>query len=129
MSVDYIMIGTNDFARAKAFYDAVFPAFGGAMEVDYSPHTVCYRFRNGTCAWLAGPYNKEPVVPANGSMPGFRCASVDEVNAAHTAALAQGGSNEGDPGPRPLYGPDFYGGYVRDLDGNKMSFIFTIVPD
>lgn len=29
-----------------------------------------------------------------------------------------------DPGPRPLYGPDFYGAYVRDLDGNKMSFVF-----
>lgn len=129
MSVDYIMIGTNDLARAKAFYDAVFPAFGGTMEVDYSPHAVCYRFRNDTRAWVARPYNQEPVVPANGSMPGFRCADPAEVNAAHAAALAQGGSNEGDPGPRPLYGPDFFGGYVRDLDGNKMSFICTVAVE
>jgi catechol 2,3-dioxygenase-like lactoylglutathione lyase family enzyme len=129
VSVDYIMIGTNDLARAKAFYDAVFPAFGGQMEVDYSPHAVCYRFRNDTRAWLAMPHNKEPAVPGNGSMPGFRCASVEEVNAAHAAALAQGGANEGDPGPRPLYGPDFCGAYVRDLDGNKMSFICTIAAE
>lgn len=129
MSVDYIMIGTNDLARAKAFYDMVFPAFGGAMEVDYSPHAVCYRFRNDTRAWLAGPYNQEPVVPANGSMPGFRCADPGEVDAAHAAALAGGGSDEGAPGPRPMYGPDFYGAYVRDLDGNKMSFICTVTVD
>lgn len=129
MSIDYIMIGTNDLARAKAFYDAVFPAFGGQMEVDYSPHAVCYRFRNDTRAWLAMPHNKEPAVPANGSMPGFRCANPAEVDAAHAAALAHGGSNEGDPGPRPLYGPDFCGAYVRDLDGNKMSFICTIAAD
>jgi catechol 2,3-dioxygenase-like lactoylglutathione lyase family enzyme len=129
MSVDYIMIGTNDLARAKAFYDAVFPAFDGKLEVDYSPHAVCYRFRNDTRAWLAMPQNKQPAVPANGSMPGFRCANPAEVDAAHAAALAQGGSNEGDPGPRPLYGPDFYGAYVRDPDGNKMSFICTIAAD
>lgn len=47
------------------------------------------------------------------------------MNAAHSAALANGGSNEGDPGPRPMYGPEFYGAYVRDPDGNKMSFIFN----
>lgn len=129
MAIDYIMIGTNDLSRAKAFYDAVFPTFGGAIEVDYSPHAVCYRFRNDTRAWLAGPYNKEPVAPANGSMPGFRCADPDEVNAAHAAALAEGGSDEGAPGPRPMYGPDFYGAYVRDLDGNKMSFICTIAAE
>jgi predicted lactoylglutathione lyase len=59
-------------------------------------------------------------------MPGFRCATPAEVDAAHAAALAHGGSNEGDPGPRPMYGPDFYGAYVRDCDGNKLSFICTV---
>ena len=54
-------------------------------------------------------------------MPGFRFASSDEVDGAHAAALAHGGRNEGDPGPRPMYGPDFYGAYVRDIDGNKIE--------
>jgi catechol 2,3-dioxygenase-like lactoylglutathione lyase family enzyme len=126
MSVDYIMIGTNDLARARGFYDAVFPAIGGVLDADYPPITFCYRFRNDTRAWVAGPQNKQPAVPGNGNMPGFRCADPAEVAAAHAAALANGGSNEGDPGPRPLYGPDFYGAYVRDPDGNKLSFICTI---
>jgi catechol 2,3-dioxygenase-like lactoylglutathione lyase family enzyme len=129
MSVDYIMIGTNDLARARGFYDAVFPAFGGQLDVDYSPIAFCYRFRNDTAVWVAGPNNQQPAVPGNGSMPGFRCADPAEVDAAHAAALAHGGSNEGDPGPRPLYGPDFYGAYVRDPDGNKMSLICTIAVE
>ena len=125
MSVDYIMIGTNDLARARAFYDAVFMQIGGELDVEYPGFTFCYRFRNGTRAWVAGPTNKETAAPGNGNMPGFRCASEDEVNAAHAATLANGGISEGDPGPRPMYGPDFYGAYVRDPDGNKMSFICT----
>ena len=125
MSIDYIMIGTNDLARARSFYDAVFPLIGGVIEHDYAGFTFCYAFRNGTRAWVAGPNDKNAATPGNGNMPGFLCASEDEVNAAHAAALASGGTNEGDPGPRPMYGPEFYGGYVRDPDGNKMSFIFN----
>jgi catechol 2,3-dioxygenase-like lactoylglutathione lyase family enzyme len=124
MSVDYVMIGTNDLTRARAFYDAVFPAIGGTLEHDFAGFTFCYAFRNGTRAWVAGPNNQEVAEPGNGNMPGYRCASEEEVNVAHAAALENGGSNEGDPGPRPIYGPTFYGGYVRDPDGNKMSFIF-----
>ena len=126
MSVDYIMIGTNDLARARQFYDAVFPAIGGELEVEYPGFTFCYRFLNDTRAWVAGPNDKQPAAPGNGNMPGFRCASTDEVDAAHAAALTNGGTSEGDPGSRPMYGPDFYGAYVRDRDGNKMSFICTI---
>jgi catechol 2,3-dioxygenase-like lactoylglutathione lyase family enzyme len=124
MSVDYIMIGSNDLARSRAFYDAVFAVFGGELDADYPGMAFGYRFRNDTRAWVAHPHDKQAAVPGNGSMPGFRCASHEEVQAAHAAALAHGGSCEGAPGPRPLYGPNFYGAYVRDPDGNKMSFIF-----
>ena len=57
-------------------------------------------------------------------MVGLLCESEAEVQAAHASALAHGGSDEGAPGPRPQYGPNFYGAYVRDLDGNKMSFVY-----
>ena len=125
MSLNYIMIGTNDFARSRAFYDAVFPLIGGKVTADYAPHAVCYEFLNGTRAWLALPNNKEGAAPGNGNMPGFMCDSEAVVQSAHAAALANGGTSEGDPGPRPDYGPDFYGAYARDPDGNKMSFIFS----
>ena len=127
MSLDYIMIGTNDLARARVFYDAVLPLFGGTIDADYAGFTFSYKFRNGTRAWVAGPNNKEAAAPGNGTMPGFACANVAEVDAAYAAAMGGGGTDEGAPGPRPNYGPDFYGAYVRDPDGNKMSFICTKV--
>ncbi len=125
MSIDYIMIGSNDLARSRAFYDAVMPHLGGALEHDYEGITFGYALAGGATVWIARPYDKSEAVPGNGSMPGFGCASHAAVDAAHAAALAAGGSNEGDPGPRPLYGPNFYGGYVRDPDGNKMSFVLA----
>jgi catechol 2,3-dioxygenase-like lactoylglutathione lyase family enzyme len=126
VSLDYVMISTSDLAASRAFYGAVFPCFGGTLDTDYPGYGFSYRFRNDTCAWVAPPHNKEVPHPGNGNMPGFRCASPSEVDAAHAAALANGGSNEGDPGPRPLYGPNFYGAYVRDPCGNKMSFIYNV---
>ncbi|MDE2437357.1 MAG: VOC family protein [Sphingomonadales bacterium] len=119
------MIGSDDPIRSRAFYDAVFAAFGGIVETDYPGIATCYRFRNETRAWVARPFDGNAALPGNGGMPGFRCADEAEVDAAHAAAMANGGSDEGAPGPRPDYGPEFYGAYVRDPNGNKMSFICT----
>jgi catechol 2,3-dioxygenase-like lactoylglutathione lyase family enzyme len=123
MSLNYIMIGSNDLARSRSFYDAVMAEIGGTIDVDYPGYTFCYRFSDGGRVWIAPPNNKGTALPGNGLMPGFGVGSDAAVQAAHGAALANGGSDEGAPGPRPDYGPDFYGAYVRDPDGNKMSFI------
>ncbi len=125
MSIDYIMIGSNDLARSRAFYDAVMPHIGGSLAHDYADITFGYGLKGGVTVWIVRPYDRSDATPGNGSMPGFGCATSDAVDAAHAAALANGGINEGDPGPRPLYGPKFYGGYVRDPDGNKMSFVLA----
>jgi catechol 2,3-dioxygenase-like lactoylglutathione lyase family enzyme len=123
MAFDYIMIGSNDLARSRRFYDAVMAQLGATLAHDYEGITFAYRMTNGVTIWIGRPYDKQDARPGNGIMPGFGCSSPDAVDTAHAAALAAGGSNEGDPGPRPLYGPGIYVGYVRDPDGNKMSFI------
>jgi catechol 2,3-dioxygenase-like lactoylglutathione lyase family enzyme len=122
MSLHYVMIGSNDLARSRIFYDAVMPEIGGRIDADYPGFTFCYRLRGGGSAWIALPYDKGVAQPSNGTMIGFGANTIAEVDAAHAAALAHGGTNEGDPGPRPQYSPDFYGAYVRDPDGNKMCF-------
>ena len=124
MSLNYVMIGSNDVARTRVFYDAVLPLIGGVLVADYPGRAFCYRLSDGGRVWVARPFDRRDAMPGNGNMVGFRAASEAMVQAAHAAALANGGTNEGDPGPRPHYGPEFYGGYVRDPDGNKMSFIF-----
>lgn len=124
MSLNYVMLGSNDVANARAFYDAVLPHVGGKCVAEYMPHAVCYELRGGGRIWVVTPYDNQTAIAGNGNMVGLACESKEEVDAAHAAALDQGGTNEGDPGPRPMYGPDFYGAYVRDLDGNKMSFVY-----
>ncbi len=125
MSIHYIMIGSNDLARSRVFYDAVMPHIGGSLAHDYADITFAYALAGGALVWIARPHDRNQATPANGSMPGFGCASKAAVDAAYAAALAYGGSDDGAPGPRPLYGPDFYGAYVRDPDGNKMSFVLA----
>ena len=46
------------------------------------------------------------------------------MNAFHAAAVSAGGKDEGAPGPRPEYTPEYYGAFVRDLDGNKIEAVF-----
>lgn len=123
MSLNYVMLGSNDVTKARAFFDAVLPIIGGKLIAEYMPHAFCYELRGGGRVWVATPFNKEVATPGNGNMVGLECESTAEVRAAHDMALSKGGMNEGDPGERPIYGPGFYGAYARDLDGNKLSFV------
>ena len=128
MSLNYVMLGSNDVAKARVFYDAVLPIIGGKVVAEYMPEAFCYALQGGGRVWVSKPFNKEAAIPGNGNMMGLLCGNEAEVRAAHEMALSCGAANEGDPGPRPQYGPDFYGAYVRDLDGNKMSFVHFDVP-
>ncbi|MDX8358881.1 VOC family protein [Sphingopyxis terrae] len=123
MAIAYITIGTNDMSRSRSYYDVVIPHLGGRLEVEYGDHACCHILNGDQRIWIGKPNDGMPVAPGNGIMPGFLCDSRAAVDGAHCAALAHGGTSEGDPGPRPLYGPDFYGAYARDTDGNQMSFV------
>jgi predicted lactoylglutathione lyase len=123
MTQNYITVGTNNHDSAKQFYALVLPELGAKLTHDYSPHTVCYQMPDNFNIWIGKTQNGEPASFGNGVTIGLATDSEAKVDAAHAAAIAAGGKNEGDPGPRPMYGPEFYGGYVRDLDGNKLAFV------
>ncbi|MNE74219.1 hypothetical protein D3C80_1702800 [compost metagenome] len=69
------------------------------------------------------PLDGQPATIGNGSMVAFLAASPQAVQAAHAAGLAQGGADEGAPGPRPHYGAGYFGAYLRDPDGNKVHIV------
>jgi catechol 2,3-dioxygenase-like lactoylglutathione lyase family enzyme len=123
MSVGYIMIGVNDLDKGLAFWGPLLETMKWSVAHDYAGITRGYSDGTGKLAWVSRPNNREPVVPANGTMIGFHVADRATVDAVHAMALAAGGSCEGPPGPRPLYGPDFYGAYFRDPDGNKFAVV------
>jgi catechol 2,3-dioxygenase-like lactoylglutathione lyase family enzyme len=121
-SLNYITVGTNDPARARLFYAALMAELGGTLAGDY-PDAFGYDLPGGGKFWILRPHNKSLATVGNGVTIGLAVGSAAKVNAAHAAALKAGGVSEGEPGPRPLYGPDFYGAYVRDLDGNKIALV------
>ena len=115
--IGYVTIGTNDLARAAAFYDALLAEIGAKRTIDsegFIAWTVDPR-RPGLC--LTRPYDKRPATVGNGTMAGIVVPTRDAVARVHARALALGGTDEGPVGAR---GPDFFAGYFRDLDGNKL---------
>lgn len=129
MTQNYITLGSNDLAKSRAYYDPVMEALSAQFAFEYEGMTFAYKFPCGFMVWIAKPQNGEAAACGNGHTAGLHASTTQAVDAAHAAALANGGSDEGAPGPRPLYGPDFYGAYARDPDGNKMSFVTSIKPE
>lgn len=129
MTQMYITVGSNDLAKSRPYYDAVMEALGAKFAFEYEGMTFAYEFPDGFMVWVTKPQNGEAAAAGNGHTAGFFAPTTDMVDAAHAAALSNGGSDEGAPGPRPLYGPDFYGAYARDPDGNKMSFVTSVKPE
>ncbi len=124
----YVTLGTNDLARARAFYDPVMATLGftcgvaDADEIGYGPEPPPATPR--TCfLWVLRPVLKLPASWGNGTMVALEAPSRAAVDAFHAAAMAAGGIDEGAPGLRP-YHATFYACYVRDPDGNKLSALF-----
>ena len=83
----------------------------------------CFKSANFS-TFICPPFDGQPARGGNGIMIAFRGPTKEAVDAAHAAALAHGGTDEGAPGPRPADSTNFYGAYVRDATGNKIA-IFT----
>jgi predicted lactoylglutathione lyase len=73
--------------------------------------------------WVVLPNDEKEATPGNGVTVAFDAPTHAAVDAFHAAAIAAGGSDEGPPGPREHYHADYYGAYVRDLDGNKLCVV------
>ncbi|MDO5624466.1 MAG: VOC family protein [Pseudomonadota bacterium] len=126
--LSHVSLGTNRFANAVAFYDAVLGALGIRRVLDLSEHQAVAYGRAYPEFWVQAPHDGQPAQTANGVHVAFFAATPEQVHAFHAAALAAGGTCDGPPGPRPHYGAEYYGGFVRDLDGHKIEAMAWLVP-
>ena len=121
----HVTVGTNDPDKARAFYDAVFGALG--IPGQHTPKGAWYGVPDPETAsgafFVVTPRNEEPACFANGGTIGFKAAGPEQVDAWHAAGLANGGSDEGAPGPRD-WGMPLYVAYLRDPDGNKLCALY-----
>ena len=117
--INYITLGTNDFDRAVRFYDELLPHMGAARAFA-TERWVAWSFGEGaTMLCVVKPFDEEPATGGNGTMVALKVTSHEEVDDMHRRALSLGAVDEGSPGFR---GKSFYGGYFRELDGNKLNF-------
>lgn len=115
----HIMVGTNDTARSKAFYDATFAAMGGKPGVQDDKGRLIY-MHNGGLFLVTPPINGEPATHANGGTIGF-AMTPEQADAWHAAGVAAGGTAiEDPPGVREGGFGKLYLAYLRDPDGNKL---------
>ena len=116
----HIMLGANDIQASKTFYDEVLAALGHAPGVFDEKGRCFYYTKTGVFA-ISIPIDGEPACCGNGSTIGFAAKDPDQVNAWHTAGLANGGVTcEEPPGVREGGGMKLYIAYLRDPSGNKI---------
>ncbi|TGD74641.1 VOC family protein [Mangrovimicrobium sediminis] len=115
----HLVLGANDIEATRQFYDAALGALG------YEPGMVLVEGEkllyqgNGGMLLITKPRDGKPATAANGGTIGLTAASDEAVDNFHAAGLANGGSDEGAPGPRDAI-PGSYAAYLRDPTGNKL---------
>jgi hypothetical protein len=125
-----VQLGARDLRAMCDFYDAVLRHFGmeRAVALDAVGPAGVY-WRAGGSRWpqfvIAKPFDGRGASVGNGTQVSFLARARDIVDAAWATALARGGIDEGAPGLRPRYAPDFYAAYCRDTEGHKLCFVCT----
>jgi catechol 2,3-dioxygenase-like lactoylglutathione lyase family enzyme len=121
---NHIMVGSNDIARSKKFYDALFAAVGGKPGNEDAKGRLIY-VHDGGVLMVSKPIDGGNATHANGGTVGFKMADQEQGKAWHDAGVANGGTSiEDPPGIRP--GGAMFLAYLRDPDGNKLCGVHRI---
>ena len=118
MIIDHTGFSVSDYEAAKVFYTQALEPLGIRMIMEPPGISAAGFGRDQPQFWLqAGGAHKPPVHTA------FAAESREQVRAFYQAALAAGGTDNGPPGVRAMYHPNYYGAFVRDLDGNNVEAV------
>jgi catechol 2,3-dioxygenase-like lactoylglutathione lyase family enzyme len=123
--LDHVSLGVVDIGRSRHFYDAALRPLGLVRIVDFGDGRGSdYGAAPGSLG-VEFTITREPAsrTPVPGAHLCFRAPDRAAVRAFHAAALAAGGSDDGPPGLRPQYHPDYYGAFVRDPDGHRIEAV------
>lgn len=125
--IGYVMLGTNDLARARSLYDGIAATLGAAvLEAYSSDKRVFYTKGAGQPMLAIGlPHDGAAASSGNGTMVALPCDTRAAIDAIHAQAIAMGCTDEGAPGVRGPNPNGFYAAYFRDLDNNKIC-VFRI---
>jgi len=117
--IGYATIGTKNMEKAKAFWSGVLASKGASVLMDIGRIAFIGTGMDQPMLAVCVPYDESDPNPGNGNMLALPAETREEVDALYAKAIELGATDEGEPGERM---PTFYGGYFRDLDGNKACF-------
>jgi catechol 2,3-dioxygenase-like lactoylglutathione lyase family enzyme len=123
--IDHVGFHVSDIGAARSFYETALKPLGYRVLAELTAEMTGGPIVLGFGAqahepdfWLS---SGEATAPA--THVAFRVDTREAVRAFHAAALAAGGTDNGEPGPRPHYHPNYYAAFVRDPDGHNIEAV------
>jgi len=116
--LDHVTLGVSDIERSKSFYDAALRPLGIIRLYADGDSAAGYGANNRAFFWIG-----RKGATQSGAHVAFAAGDRETVNRFHGAALAAGGRDNGQPGLRPHYHPDYYGAFVFDPDGHNIEAV------
>jgi catechol 2,3-dioxygenase-like lactoylglutathione lyase family enzyme len=124
--LDHVSIAVSEIAAAEAFYDAIMAALGVA-KVTAGPDHLGYGARADAAhpdrVYLSIRLDRNMRHASDQRHWCFKAASRDAVESFHAAGLAAGGFDDGEPGLRRHYHPEYFSAFLRDPDGNRLEAV------
>ncbi|KAA8822046.1 VOC family protein [Bifidobacterium vespertilionis] len=117
--IDHVGLFVKDAAERTEFYAKLLAPLGYAKKLEF-PGAVCFEnAEDGDSVWIESPKSADQKLVVEHIA--FRAKDEEAVKAFHAAGLAAGGTDNGQPGPRPAYGPTYYAAFIHDPDGNNIE--------
>jgi len=116
--LDHVGLDVSDYVASRAFYEAALAPLGVRLMMEPAPNIGGFG-DDFPFFWIA----QRDAGPDSGTHVAFRVEDRATVDAFHEAALAAGGRDNGGPGLREVYHPQYYGAFVFDPDGNNVEAV------
>ena len=123
MIIDHVGLAVRDLARSRTFYLEALAPLALSIVRDGDDVVVFGREDRGGLALHVSDQVPQPIHLA------FTAATREDVRRFHAAALSAGARDNGAPGPRPQYGPTYYGAFVVDPDGHNIEAVTRVATD
>jgi catechol 2,3-dioxygenase-like lactoylglutathione lyase family enzyme len=117
--LDHIGLEVSDYDSSKAFYEKALAPLGLKVLMEPAPGIGGFGDGQKPFFWIA----TRGGTPQSRVHVAFAADGRETVDAFHAAALEAGGTDNGGPGVREIYHPDYYGAYVLDPDGNNVEAV------
>ena len=119
MKLDHLGLDVSDYERSRAFYEQALAPLGLTMIMEPVPKVGGFGREGFPFFWIA----ERKRGPSTAVHVAFTASDREMVDAFHAAALAAGAADNGGPGVREIYHPDYYGAFVLDPDGNNVEAV------